>query len=402
MTYQETLHWLFTQLPMYQRDGGANYKIDLESTIALCYYLKHPERGFKSIHIAGTNGKGSCAHLLANIFEKAGYKTGLYTSPHLKDFRERIRINQEVIPEQKVVDFISMHKKAFSAMKLSFFEMTVGMAFDYFRNEEVDIAIIETGMGGRLDSTNVLTPELSIVTNIGMDHMQFLGDTRGKIAGEKAGIMKAKVPVVLGESDDEIEHVFREKAQSVGTELYLAEEQIGPELYDYQPTALYQYKNLKTVLASIKILKELDWKIEYPKHLNPFIDSGLSGRFQIIGKQPKTIADGAHNVEGIEALLASISDLDFEQLWFVIGMVNDKKVEESLEQFPDDANYIYCQAEIPRAMDAERLKEVGASLGRDGLLIPSVKEAISKAREMATNSDLVVIGGSFFVVAEAL
>ena len=403
MNYNQTLDWLFSQLPMYQRIGGAAYKIDLDNTIKLCTYLGNPEKGFKSIHIAGTNGKGSCAFLLAYRFQEAGYKVGLYTSPHLKDFRERIQINGEMIPQDQVIEFVEKNKNSFQEFGLSFFEMTVGMAFDYFNKEEVDIAIVEAGLGGRLDSTNVLQPELSIITNIGMDHMQFLGDDIPTIAAEKSGIIKKDIPALIGETSSETESVFQAKADEVGTQLFHAEEIIGPaKLLSYNPIALYQYKNLRTVLAALKIMRDRGWKVEDPKALDPWIGSGLLGRFQIIGKQPMTIVDGGHNSEGIESLMSSIADLEYESLWLVLGMVNDKEVEKSLSLFPETAHYIYCQADIPRALAAKELAIVGVKTDREGLIIPDVKEAISRARALAGTNDLVLVGGSFFVVAEAI
>jgi dihydrofolate synthase/folylpolyglutamate synthase len=403
MDYSSCLEWLFSQLPVYQRDGAANYKIDLDKTWALCDHLGNPENSFKSIHIAGTNGKGSTAYLLAERFQAAGYKTGLYTSPHLKDFRERISINGEMIPETSVIRFVEEHKSQFMDLGLSFFEMTVGMAFDHFRKSEVDIAIVEVGMGGRLDSTNVLRPELSIITNIGMDHMQFLGDTRAKIASEKAGIMKKGIPVLIGETDDVVDNIFRKHAEDVGSPLHFAEEMIEhQELLSYHPLAIYQYKNLRTVLAAIELMQARGWNVEKPTAKDPWQLSGLQGRFQIIGKAPMTIADGGHNEEGIASLFQSVSDIEFEELWLVLGLVNDKDARKVLKLFPENAHYIYCQAEIPRAMPADVLGTLGEEVGRPGMIVQDVKEAVEQARSSAGKHDLVLVGGSFFVVAEAL
>jgi dihydrofolate synthase/folylpolyglutamate synthase len=405
MNYPEALDFLFQQLPMYQRVGKAAFKKDLSNTIALCKHLGEPQKQFKSIHIAGTNGKGSVSHILAAIFQTAGYKTGLYTSPHLKDFRERIRVNGEMIPQKKVIDFIETNKRAFSDISPSFFEWTVALAFDHFAGEKVDIAIIETGLGGRLDSTNVILPELSIITNIGLDHTDFLGDNLTAIAKEKAGIIKKQKPVILGNTSGE-KAIFKEKAHECQSKIYFAEE------YEYNfelqsdLKGFYQKENIKTVTTAWFVLRKLGWKISFPHFkkglLNVVKLTGLQGRWQELKSNPKVIVDTAHNREGFQYIWQQLSKEQFNQLHMVLGFVKEKSLEELLKGFPKDAIYYFCQAEIPRAMDKNLLQEKAREVGLIGNCYNTVKEAYSEALNAAHNNDFIYIGGSNFVVAEIL
>ena len=399
MTYQQTLDYLFSQLPMFQRIGASAYKVDLSNTIELCNLLGNPQHHFKSVHIAGTNGKGSTSHMLASILQEAGYKVGLYTSPHLIDFRERIKINGEMISEQEVVDFVTKYKKDFEKINLSFFEWTVGLAFDYFSSQKVDIAVVETGLGGRLDSTNVIIPEISIITNIGKDHMQFLGDTLEKIALEKAGIIKKNVPIIIGETQPEIKHVFVSKAKELGSAIYFADQIIQQGL-ESDLKGSYQKKNIKTVLASVHELKKLEFAISDEQ-----IKSGLLrvvGRWQTLGLDPKIICDTGHNEAGIREVISQLESLTYNKLHFVLGVVNDKEIDSVLELLPKNAEYYFCQAKIPRALDVNELKNKAKSYRLNGNAYSSVKNAYEEAKKTADKDDLIFIGGSTFVVAEVL
>ncbi|MCE2776931.1 MAG: bifunctional folylpolyglutamate synthase/dihydrofolate synthase [Algoriphagus sp.] len=425
MNYQETLDYLFNALPMFQRVGASAYKADLTNTIALCIHLGNPQEQFKSIHVAGTNGKGSTSHSLASIFQAAGYKTGLYTSPHLKSFTERIRINGEEINKEDVVQFVATHKGFLDQLQPSFFEMTVGLAFWYFAKEEVDIAIIEVGMGGRLDSTNVISPELCVITNIGFDHTQFLGDTLPQIAGEKAGIIKEAVPVVVSHTQKEIQSVFLQKAASMQANLVFADQRWevrrireaafrkasytvkgGKEIFDleFDLQGDYQRFNLPGILESVEQLRQQGWKLTKEAlqlglaHVSEY--TGLKGRWQILQTQPLTIADTGHNEAGILEVVNQLKNYTYSQLWMVIGMVNDKDISKVLELLPRDATYIFCQANLPRAIDAELLASKALEKGLSGQVIPKVTEAIEFARKNAGADDLIFIGGSTFVVAE--
>lgn len=406
MTYTETLQWMFEQLPMYQRQGQAAFKKDLTNTLVLAKELGNPELEFKSIHVAGTNGKGSVSHMLASVLQTAGYKVGLYTSPHLKDFRERIKINGEYIPKTNVVDFISKHKSFLEIQNLSFFEMTVGMAFDYFASEKIDIAIIEVGMGGRLDSTNIITPLLSVITNIGMDHMLFLGDTLGKIAGEKAGIIKKEIPVVIGETMAETKPVFSKKAKEEAAPIYFAEEWDSPlPICDLKGN--YQKFNLKTCLKSLEVLNTLDdWNVTetaIKKGLAEVkINTHLSGRWDILGDQPKIIADTAHNKEGLILVLEQVSQEKFKDLHIVLGFVNDKDLEGILPLFPKTAKYYFSKPNIPRAMEATDLYHKAKEYLLYGKAFTTVENALKAARIEAGKEDLIFVGGSTFTVAEIL
>ena len=405
MNYPETLDYLFGQLPMYQRIGNAAYKANLDNTYRLSELLHHPEKRFKSVHIAGTNGKGSTSHMLASILQEAGYKVGLYTSPHLKDFRERIKINGEMISEKEVINFVEEYKNEFEKIQLSFFEWTVGLAFHYFANQKVDIAIVETGLGGRLDSTNIVTPEVAVITNISMDHTQFLGDTLAKIAAEKAGIIKSTIPVVIGETQPEIKHVFIEKTNQLNAPIQFADEYPTQE-YESDLKGAYQQKNKKTVVATIQILQQLGWKIA-ANHikkglLNVVSNTGLMGRWQVLNKQPLTVCDTGHNEAGIKLILAQLAEQAYEKLHVVLGVVNDKDITNILQLLPNNAIYYFCQAKIPRALDVNTLAEKATAVGLTGTTFPSVEAAYQAAQKNATIQDMIFIGGSTFVVAEVV
>lgn len=390
---------------MYQRVGQSAYKADLAATINLAKHLNNPERSFKSVHVAGTNGKGSTSHMLASIFQEAGYKIGLYTSPHLKDFRERIKINGQMLPEQYVSNFVEAHKLYFEKSQVSFFEMTVGLAFDYFRNEKVDIAIIEVGMGGRLDSTNIITPEVSVITNIGLDHTRFLGNTLEKVAFEKAGIIKAGVPVVIGETVPETKEVFEKIASERNAAVVFAET-VDTKDYASDLKGNYQQKNIKTVLACLGILRDKDWKISDENIqkglLNTVKNTGLMGRWQVLGQRPKVICDTAHNREGLQWVMAQLAGEDCKKLHVVLGVVNDKDLEAILPLFPKEATYYFCRPNISRGLDASLLLAKARGFGLVGEEYISVIKAFGAALGAASANDLIFVGGSTFVVAEVL
>ena len=406
MNYQETINWLFNQLPVYQLQGASAYKEDLTNTHLLAAHLNHPEKQLKCIHVAGTNGKGSTSHLLASILQEAGYKVGLYTSPHLKDFRERIKINGKKISEDFVCEFVEKNKSFFEENELSFFEMTVGLAFEYFQKEKTDINIIEVGMGGRLDATNIITPLISVITNIAKDHTQFLGTTYSSIAKEKAGIIKEAIPVVIGEYNDETKLVFTEKAKQTNSEIYFASEIIN-ETY---PSALlgdYQNANKKTVLQTIKVLQEQGTFLLSEENIkNGFLNvidtTGLQGRWQQLGIEPKTICDTAHNSHGLKVVLNQIKKESYQKLHIVLGVVNDKDLEEILPLFPIEAKYYFCKPAISRGLDASILQEKARKKQLVGEVYNSVSNAYQAARESADKDDFIYIGGSTFVVAEVL
>lgn len=426
MEYKQVLNYLFAQLPMFHRIGAAAYKADLSNTQALMKLLDHPENGFKSVHVAGTNGKGSTSHMLAAIFQKAGYKTGLYTSPHLLDFRERIRINGIMIPEGRVVEFVKQHQAKFDPIGLSFFEWTVGLAFDYFRNERVDIAIVETGLGGRLDSTNVIQPDLSVITNIGWDHANLLGDTLEKIAGEKAGIIKPGVPVVVGERQAESAAVFTQRAQQLQSPLVMASDhwqcarntvslsvQTIHVQRDHQPvfealqldlTGGYQLKNVLTVLEAVHQLRSSGWQLSDSNIVDALADvrrlTGLNGRWQVLSEQPLIICDVGHNVDGIREVVTQINSTLHRNLHMVFGMVKDKDVLPVLRLLPASAAYYFCEPALPRALPAEELSTQAKQAGLEGDVFHSVSDALAAARDAAQPDDLIVVGGSTFVVAE--
>ncbi len=390
---------------MYQRVGQSAYKADLSATIQLANYLNNPEKNFKTIHVAGTNGKGSTSHMLASVFQEAGYKTGLYTSPHLKDFRERIKINGEMIPKKYVSEFVEKHKLYFTENQLSFFEMTVGLAFDYFRKEKVDIAIVEVGMGGRLDSTNIITPEVSVITNIGLDHTQFLGDTLEKVAAEKAGIIKEGIPVIVGETLPETKQVFEKMASEKNAEITFAEINDSSN-YASDLKGNYQQKNIKTVLATLRIFQKRGWNISEENIqkglLNTIKNTGLMGRWQVSGENPKVICDTGHNKEGLRLVMEQLSKESFKKLHIVLGVVSDKDLASVLPLFPKDAIYYFCKPNIPRGLDASLLLTQARGFGLIGEEYISVTKAYFAALEAAAANDLVFIGGSTFVVAEVV
>lgn len=427
MNYVDTVDYLFTKLPMYSRIGAAAYRNDLDNTWQLSDFVGNPERRFRSVHVAGTNGKGSTSHMLAAIFQQAGYKTGLYTSPHLKDFRERIRINGEFITETAVVDFVERTRTLTETIDPSFFELTVVMAFDYFAQQQVDIAIIEVGLGGRLDSTNIITPELSVITNISYDHMNILGDTLAKIAFEKAGIIKPGIPVVIGETNPETAPIFEQRAHEEQAPIRFADQQHYISDWKYQrhhliaevatsPIAndkqfytldlagIYQTKNLLTVLEAIHTLKNKGWIIEQQHILQALKQvkklTGLHGRWEIIHEHPDIALDVAHNEDGIRQLLRQIELTDHEELHIVLGMVRDKDISNVLPLLPVQAHYYFTRAQIPRALPENELAAQAAAAGLKGSAYPTVPEALEAAKSHARPKDLVVVCGSVFVVAE--
>jgi len=404
MTYQETIEWMFNQLPMYQTQGASAFKKDLTNTLLLAKHLNNPENGFKSVHVAGTNGKGSVSNMLASILQEAGYKVGLYTSPHLKDFRERIKINGEDISKKFVMDFMSENKPFFEASQLSFFEMTVGLAFDYFTKERVDVAIIETGMGGRLDSTNIVTPLVSVITNIGFDHTQFLGDTLEKIAFEKAGIIKNNVPVVIGEYTPETKTVFENKAKEMQSDIIFASDEDFP-LYESDLTGDYQKQNRKTVLATVNVLKhyfDINEEALVNGLLNVVKNTGFMGRWQVIHQNPTAVCDSAHNSHGLKIVLNQIAQQKIKDLRIVFGVVNDKDLTEILPLMPKNAIYYFCKPNVMRGLDAKILQERFLDYDLKGEVYSSVADAYKNALEDADETDFIYVGGSTFVVAEIL
>ncbi|MFV8465540.1 bifunctional folylpolyglutamate synthase/dihydrofolate synthase [Flavobacterium sp. LB1P62] len=404
MNYQETINWLFNQLPMYQLQGASAYKKDLTNTHLLIDHLDNPQEKIKCIHVAGTNGKGSTSHMLASILQEAGYKVGLYTSPHLKDFRERIKINGIEISEAFVTDFTNKHKDFFEANDMSFFEMTVGLAFDYFAKEKVDIAIIEVGMGGRLDATNVITPLVSVITNIGLDHTQFLGNTLESVAFEKAGIIKPNIPVVIGEYTTETKPVFLAKAKECNSAIYFASELVS-ETYPSDLIGDYQLHNKKTAIQTIAILNaQKEFKVFQEDIKSGLLlvvkNTGLQGRWQQLGESPKVICDTAHNKNGLEIVMNQIQKETFEKLHIVLGMVNDKDLDEVLPLFPKNAIYYFCKPNIPRGLDAAILQEKAKKYHLNGNTYRSVTDAYVYSKNNSTKNDFIFIGGSTFVVAE--
>jgi dihydrofolate synthase/folylpolyglutamate synthase len=426
MDYAQTLQYLYHRLPMFHRIGKAAYKADLDNTLALCAHLGNPERQFKSVHVAGTNGKGSSSHLLAAALQSAGYRTGLYTSPHLKSFTERIRINGRQIEREAVVDFVARHQDAIEKIQPSFFEMTVGMAFDFFARQHVDIAVIEVGLGGRLDSTNVITPLVSLITNISYDHQDILGNTLPQIASEKAGIIKPGVPAVVGERQDEVAPVFREKATQAGGAVYFASDQyrvadkgiggmrrlvdvwMGQELYladlSCQLLGDYQLKNIPGVLQTLKLLGAAGFPVR-EEHVRTAFSSvtgltGLKGRWQVLAQNPLTICDTGHNEGGIRELVQQLAHQHYYALHFVFGTVKDKDLSLVFPLLPREARYYFCQADIPRAYPATELRDEAGRYGLQGIAVENVNDAIRQARREATPDDLIFIAGSTFIVAE--
>ncbi len=429
MTYKETLDFLYHNLPMYQRTGKAAYKANLDNTLKLDEALNHPHRSFKSIHVAGTNGKGSVSHMLTSVLQQNGYKTGLYTSPHMLDFRERIRVNGIPIGKKDVVDFVTVIMPLINTIKPSFFEITVAMAFEYFRKEEVDIAVIETGLGGRLDSTNIITPELTLITNISMDHMEFLGHSLEEIAAEKAGIIKQDVPVVFGTENPSVLPVLKsfakkknsrifissqtrkfkyrtETLQKLSNLRYLNTETLLGESWEIDLLGDYQKENLATTLQAIDVLNVRGWKLS-PGKIRAglsavYKNTGIRGRWETIGANPKIICDVAHNEDGIREVIAQLISIPAKNLHIIWGMVNDKSTEDILPLLPKNAIYYFTKASIPRALDANKLGEQAHAMDLSGDSYPTVKAAIETARDKAETEDVIFIGGSTFVVADAL
>lgn len=406
MNYQEVINWMFKQLPMYQTQGASAYKKDLTNTLLLAKYLDHPEHDLKCIHVAGTNGKGSTSHLLASVLQEAGYKVGLYTSPHLKDYRERIKINGKEISEEFVCQFISSNKEFFEENQLSFFEMTVGLAFEYFKKQKTDINVIEVGMGGRLDSTNIINPLISVITNIGLDHTQFLGNTLEAIASEKAGIIKNDTPIVIGEYTSETKNVFLNKAKETNSKIFFASDLIK-KTFPSELLGDYQIHNRKTVIQTIKILQSLKkFKVSEENIKNGFQkvikNTGLQGRWQQLKENPKVICDTAHNSHGLKIVLNQIQNEKFEELHIVLGVVNDKDLNEILPLFPKNAKYYFCKPNIPRGLDADILQKKASDLQLNGKVYNSVSNAYQEALKSSTEKDFIYIGGSTFVVAEVL
>ncbi|MFP5470430.1 MAG: bifunctional folylpolyglutamate synthase/dihydrofolate synthase [Bacteroidia bacterium] len=401
MTYQQTVEYLFSRLPSYQTQGKSAYKADLSNTIALCKILDNPEKKINTIHLAGTNGKGSTCHMVASIFQEAGYKTGIYSSPHLKDFRERVKINGELISENDVVEFVEKYKTDFEKLQLSFFEWTTGLAFYHFAKQNVDMAIIETGLGGRLDSTNVITPELSIITTIGLDHTDILGETLEKIAIEKAGIIKQTIPVVIGDTQKNIQHVFIEKSKELQAPIYFSE----PHHYATDLLGEYQKQNINTAVSACRLLPK-NWKItdEHIKNglTNVVKNTNLQGRWQVLGNQPKMIADVAHNEQGIYAVMNQLQKEKFKQLHIVLGMANDKDHAKILSLLPKKAHYYFCKPDNKRCLEAKELLLKATNIGLKGTAFSSVAEAIQEAIYQSDKDDVIFIGGSTFVVAEAI
>jgi dihydrofolate synthase/folylpolyglutamate synthase len=428
MNYTEAIHFLYDQLPMFQRTGPSAYKDNLDNTLRFDDYFNHPHRRFKTIHVAGTNGKGSVSHMIASILQEAGLRTGLYTSPHLRDFRERIRVNGQMIEEDEVAHFVNNHRQIIEDIAPSFFEMTVAMAFDYFERQKVDVAVIEVGLGGRLDSTNIISPELSVITNIGLDHMSLLGNTLAAIAVEKGGIIKKNVPVVVGQHQPETIDVFKSLAENNNSPFYLAD-----AVYDCRFNAVsdvfqvfnilkngnaflddiklpllgkYQIKNVQTVCAVVEQLQAKGWLITEAHFRNGLAkvvsNTGLMGRWQILGTNPLIICDTGHNEDGIREVVAQIKETLHANLHFVFGVVNDKSINGILELLPQHATYYFTKANIPRSLDPTVLKSTAEQYGLVGNAYFTVIDAFNSAKKNAGINDLIFIGGSTFVVAEVI
>ncbi|WP_068596321.1 bifunctional folylpolyglutamate synthase/dihydrofolate synthase [Vaginella massiliensis] len=405
LNYTETIDWLFSNLPMFQKVGKSAFKKDLTNIEALTAYLGNPHKKFRTIHVAGTNGKGSTSHMLASVLQEAGYKVGLTTSPHLKDFRERIRVNGELCSKDFVIEFVAKHHQKIIDQHASFFEIAIAMAFAYFAEQEVDVAVIETGLGGRLDSTNIISPDLSVITNIGLDHTQFLGNTLSEIAGEKAGIIKANTPVVIGEATPETRKIFEQHAEARNAKIIFAEEHQQPKLAS-DLKGIYQQKNIQTVLNAIKELKNLVYSIDQnavEKGLKNVVkNTKLRGRWDILQKEnPTIVADTAHNPHGLKLIAEQLSQTNYSRLHLVLGFVNDKDVLESLSFFPKEALYYFTQPDVPRKFEINELKKI-IPKNLDARYYNSVTEAIDAAKSAAFPDDLIYIGGSTFVVAEAI
>lgn len=423
MNYEETLEYLYRQLPVFQQVGSAAYKPGLQNSEALDEYFGHPHRKFHTLHIAGTNGKGSVSHLLASILQLNGYKTGLYTSPHLVDFRERIRIDGQMIPRQEVIDFAEKHLAPTLHIHPSFFELTMMMAFDYFARQAVDAAVIEVGLGGRLDSTNIITPDLCVITNISYDHVQMLGHTLPQIAREKAGIIKHGIPVVIGEAQGEVKQVFIDKASEVGAPIFFAEECVHfdsarqsdrgwefdspeyPHLFG-ELGGLCQEKNAATVLTAVARLRELGYRITDQSVYEAFVHvtrlTGLMGRWQQLQASPRLICDTGHNTGGMQYIAHQLRNEHYDTLRIVIGMVNDKDISGVLAMLPKEATYYFTRASVPRALPQDKLEALATQAGLKGRSFPTVKEAVTAAQKESRPEDLIFVGGSTFIVADLL
>lgn len=408
MDYQNTLLYLYNSVPMFQQVGSSAYKEGLENTLTLDKHFGHPHRNFHSIHVGGTNGKGSCSHTLAAILQEAGYRVGLYTSPHLVDFRERIRVNGQPIPEDYVVRFVEEERDFFEPLHPSFFELTTAMAFRYFSDEHVDVAVIEVGLGGRLDCTNIIQPDLCIITNISFDHTQFLGDTLEKIAGEKAGIIKSKTPVVIGETTSETKPVFAKKALETGAPIFFAEEN---EKNDYpglecELKGLYQTKNTRTLLTAIPQLQKIGYKLNEQAVRSGFARvcelTGLTGRWQKLQDTPTLICDTGHNVGGITYITEQLKEQSYRKLRMIIGMVNDKDIRGVLALLPKDAEYYFTKASVKRALPEKELALLASEAGLQGDCYPDVPSAVRAAQEKSLPEDFIFVGGSSFIVADLL
>ena len=403
MDYQQTLDWLFQQLASFQRVGQSAYNEDLGNINAICSLLNHPQNNFKSIHVAGTNGKGSTSHLIASVLQEQGYKVGLYTSPHLKDFRERIKVNGEMISQKEVVDFVNAHMEDFTEIGLSFFEMSTALAFAYFSDQKVDVAVIEVGLGGRLDATNIINPELSVITNVAFDHQHLLGDTIALIAKEKAGIIKEAVPVVIGATSEEVRYVVAEIAAQKGSKLILSSKNIS---YESGLLGACQQENTDTVCTAIEQLRLLGWDVSEASFklglLRVVENTSLRGRWEQISSSPMVICDTGHNPHAMRSIVKQLNKMSYNKLWMVIGMVGDKDVSAILELLPKDANYIFCQPNIPRALLVNDLLNKAAQYSLKGQKIQNPLDALVEARKQAKQNDLIFVGGSTFVVAEIL
>lgn len=424
MNYEETLDYLYNSAPLFQHIGKDAYKEGLENTYLLDEHFNHPHRQFRTIHIAGTNGKGSCSHTLAAILQAAGYKTGLYTSPHLIDFRERIRINGTPVSKEYVTDFVEKHRAFFEPLHPSFFELTTAMAFHYFAQEQVDVAIIEVGLGGRMDCTNIIRPDLCVITNISFDHVQFLGNTLAKIAGEKAGIIKENIPVVIGETTPETKPVFIDRAKEVNAPIYFAEEEQllqtsginkeGKRIYqtaDYTDLegelgGLCQLKNTNTLLTAIRLLKQTGYQFTEDNVRKGFSQvcrlTGLMGRWQKLESDPTLVCDTGHNVGGITYIVEQLRHQKYEQLHIVMGMVNDKDISGVLAILPKDAIYYFTKANVKRALSEKELQSMALQSGLHGNTYPNVETAVTAAKEKAGKNDFIFVGGSSFIVADLL
>ena len=408
MDYEATLNYLYDSAPMFQQVGSSAYKEGLENTYALDEHFGHPHRQFRSIHVAGTNGKGSCSHTLAAILQEAGYRVGLYTSPHLMDFRERMRINGETISKEYVVRFVEENRAFFEPLFPSFFELTTAMAFRYFADEQIDVAVVEVGLGGRLDCTNIIQPDLGIITNISLDHTQFLGDTLAKIAGEKAGIIKANIPVVIGETTPETKPVFQTKAAAVHAPIYFAEEDQQLEYPDLECElkGLCQAKNTRTVLTALPLLQKAGYRLDEEVVRNGFKRvcelTGLMGRWQKLQDRPTLICDTGHNIGGIAYIAEQLQQQHYRKLHIVIGMVSDKDIRGVLALLPKDADYYFTKASVKRALDEHELQQLGIQSGLSGKCYPDVPSAVRAAQQKSLPEDFIFVGGSSFIVADLL